>query len=164
MIEQSTAFVGMIRHPVRSRLFLLLRLPSAFFSGVRIRSIDPKTCAVSVPYSWFSANPFGSTYFACLAMAAEMSTGALALSYIHQRKPVVSMLVVKMESRFFKKARGRTIFLCEEGARLRDCIENAWLTREPGTVSIRSVGTNAQGETVAEFLFTWSFKAKPPEA
>lgn len=43
-------------------------------------------------------------------MAAEMSTGILALAHIHKRQPSVSMLVIKMEAHYHKKAVGPTLF------------------------------------------------------
>lgn len=97
------------------RLYMLRKLPTAFFSGVRVKYLSETNCEVSVPFRWFSQNPFRSTYFACLAMAAELSTGALAMANVYKRKPEVSMLVVKMEAEFFKKATTRTTFLCTHG-------------------------------------------------
>ncbi|MFT3825350.1 MAG: DUF4442 domain-containing protein [Chitinophagaceae bacterium] len=141
-------------------MFLLFKIPSAFFSGVRVREITEEKCAVTVPYKWFSQNPFRSTYFACLSMAGEMSTGSLAMLHVYQRQPAISMLVTKTEGTFFKKATGVTTFLCEEGKPIKDTIEKAVATGEPQTFVARTRGTNAQGELVAEFLITWSFKAK----
>ncbi|HMU57084.1 MAG TPA: thioesterase, partial [Chitinophagaceae bacterium] len=85
-----------MKHPATFRMFLLTKLPSAFFSGVRIRDLDDEKCTATVPFKWFSQNPFRSTYFACLSMAAEMSTGALALAHLYKSDPPVSMLVVKV--------------------------------------------------------------------
>ena len=73
-----------MKHPVKFRMFLLTKLPSAYFTGVRIKEVDAKKCVTTVPYKWFSKNPFRSTYFASLAMAAEMSTGALALAHLYK--------------------------------------------------------------------------------
>jgi hypothetical protein len=153
-------FIQLMKHPLRFRMFLFLKLPSAFFSGVRIKEIDETKCITSVPYKWFSQNPFRSTYFACLAMAAEMSTGVLALAHLHKRKPAVSMLVVNLEAGYFKKAVGRTWFTCQDGEQLKSTIERALATGEAQAFKAKSVGTNEQGETVAEFFITWSFKAK----
>ncbi len=159
---QSTVrdFIKSMKHPVKFRLFLFLKLPSAYFSGVRIRDLDENSCRVSVPYKWFSQNPFRSTYFACLAMAAEMSTGLLALAHLHRRKPAVSMLVVKLEANYFKKAVGRTIFTCEDGRQLQSTIEKAIATGEGQAFRAKSEGRNESGELIAEFFITWSFKAK----
>ena len=154
------AFVNMVKHPVKFRMFLLLKLPSAFFAGVRIQEIDVNSCVVTVPYRWFSTNPFRSTYFACLAMAAEMSTGALSLAHINKKSPPVSMLITHLESRFIKKATGVTTFICKEGAAIRQCIADAIATGEGRQVKVKSVGTNKEAEVVAEFNITWSFKAR----
>ncbi len=153
-------FIQLMKHPVKFRMFLLSKLPSAFFAGVRVREADEKRCVVTVPFKWFSQNPFRSIYFACLSMAAEMSTGALAMAYLYKRKPPVSMLVVKVESEYFKKATGRTSFMCEDGDLFRKAVEESIASGEARTVKARSVGTNKEGEVVAEFFITWSFKAK----
>lgn len=150
----------MIKHPVKFRMFLFSKLPSAYFSGVRVKSINENKCEVIVPYKWFSTNPFRSTYFACLAMAAEMSTGTLGLMHVYKRSPAVSMLVIKLEANYFKKATGLTTFICNDGLAISDTIEAAVATGEGQTIIAKSAGINNAGEIVAEFFITWSFKAK----
>jgi hypothetical protein len=157
-------FTKLIKHPVKFRMFLFSKLPSAFFSGVRVKNLDEEKCSVTVPYKWFSQNPFRSTYFACLAMAAEMSTGTLGLMHIHKRKPAVSMLVIKLEANYFKKATGLTTFTCTEGKEIQRAIENTIANGEAQTITAKSVGTNEAGETIAEFFITWSFKVKRDRA
>ena len=154
-------FIEVLKHPFKFRVFLFMKLPSAFFAGVRVRDIDEKHCVVSVPYKWFSQNPFRSTYFACLSMAAEMSTGALAMAHLHKRNPAVSMLVVKVDSEYFKKATGRTSFVCNDGEGMLHAIEESIATGEGRVFRAKSTGKNLAGEIVAEFYITWSFKAKP---
>ena len=149
-----------MKHPVKFRLFLLFRLPAAFFSGVRIKEIDETRCVVTIPYKWFSQNPFRSTYFACLAMAAEMSTGSLAMMHVSKRNPPVSMLVIKLEAVYFKKATGLTIFTCNKGKELKDAIDRAIATGEGQSFSALSEGVNDMGEKIADFYITWSFKKK----
>jgi hypothetical protein len=144
----------------RFKLFLLKKLPSAYFSGVRIKKLTEDNCAVTVPFKWFSQNPFRSTYFACLAMAAELSTGALAMAHVYKRKPAVSMLVVKMEAAYFKKATELTTFVCPDGAAFKKAITIATETGVPQTLTAYSEGKNASGDLIARFQITWSFKAK----
>jgi hypothetical protein len=159
-MSQTDPFLRLVAHPLKFRLFLLAKLPAAFFSGVRVKSANGESCTATVPFKWFSQNPFRSTYFACLAMAAEMSTGILAMAHLHRRKPAVSMLVLKVEGQFLKKATGRTAFTCNDGGSIRQAIEESIATGEGRTITAHSVGQNAAGETVAEFWVTWSFKAK----
>ena len=146
--------------PLKFRMFLLSKLPSAYFSGVRVKSLDEHKCEVTVPFKWFSQNPFRSTYFACLSMAAEMSTGALALGHLYKRKPAVSMLVVKTEGEYFKKATDKTTFVCEAGSEIQKTIEEAVATGEGKTIRVKTIGKNKAGDVIAEFYITWSFKAK----
>lgn len=153
-------FLALVKHPVKSRLFLFSKLPSAYFAGVRIREANPQYCAVTVPYKWFSQNPFRSTYFACLSMAAEMSTGVLAMAHCSQLRPPVSMLVQQVEGRFMKKATGITTFICREGEAIQKTIEKAIITGTGETIVTTSTGTNETGEVIAEFFITWSFKRR----
>lgn len=160
MSTTTQEFIKTMKHPFKFRMFLFLKLPAAFFSGVRIREISEKHCIASVPYKWLTQNPFKSTYFASLAMAAELSTGVLALAHVYKRKPPVSMLVVKLEANYFKKATGTTYFTCEDGDALRHTIEKAMETGEGQSFRAKSVGKNREGEIVAEFFINWSFKSK----
>ncbi|HTR27835.1 MAG TPA: DUF4442 domain-containing protein [Puia sp.] len=145
---------------LKFRLYLITRLPSAFFAGLRITHFDAGACAVTVPYKWFTRNPFRSTYFACLAMAAEMSTGILVMNQLFNRKPPVSMLVVRLEANYHKKATGRTRFRCADGPAIQSAVEAAITTGEGQTVRACATGTNSNGDLVAEFYITWSFKVK----
>ena len=154
------SFIKQMMHPVKFRMFLLAKLPAAYMAGVRVREIDGKKCVVSVPYKWLSQNPFRSTYFACLSMAAEMSTGSLAMAYLYKLQPPVSMLVVKVESSYFKKATGRTYFTCADGELFSKAIGETIKDGEAKTVIARSTGKNKEGEVIAEFFITWSFQVK----
>lgn len=153
-------FARQMTSPFKFRMFLISKLPSAYFSGVRVKGLDENKCEVTVPFKWFSQNPFRSTYFACLSMAAEMSTGALALGHLYKRKPAVSMLVVKTEGEYFKKAVDTTTFVCEDGLQIKRMIEEAVATTESRTIRAKTIGKNKAGELVAEFYITWSFKTR----
>jgi hypothetical protein len=164
MNPKAKDFIRMMKHPLKFRMFLFTKLPAAWFAGVRVREVDEKRCVVTVPYKWLSQNPFRSTYFACLSMAAEMSTGTLAMTQLYKIDPPVSMLVVKVESEYFKKATGRTSFVCEDGELFQKAVEETIATGEARMVKAKSIGKNNDGEVVAEFYVTWSFKVKGKKA
>ena len=159
-MSSAAKFLQLIKHPIKFRLFLLSKLPSAFFSGVRVINADENKCTVKIPYKWFTQNPFKSTYFACLSMAAEMSTGVLAMAYIYKRQPAISMLVLKVDGSFIKKATGITIFTCDDGLMIKQTIEDSIISNEGKIITAKSYGRNEAGEIVAEFAVTWSFKVK----
>ena len=156
----SDSFLKIVNSWFKFRIFLLMKLPSAFFCGIRVQSADENKCVVTVPYKWLSQNPFKSTYFACLSMAAEMSTGILGLAHIYKRNPAVSMLVINISGNFIKKAVGKTTFTCRDGLMIKKTIEDAVFDGQGKTITAKSTGVNAAGEVVAEFLITWSFKAR----
>jgi hypothetical protein len=141
-------------------MFLLMKLPSAFFCGVRVQHISKEKAEVTVPYKWLSQNPFKSTYFACLAMAAEMSTGLLAMMNTYKSQPAISMLVTGLQATYHKKATGITTFICKDGIAIANTVAAAIGTGEGKTIRTKSVGYNKEGEVVAEFFIEWSFKAK----
>ena len=153
-------FKEIITNPIKFRFFLFQKLPAAFFAGLRIHHFDAEKCVVRIKYSWFTMNPFKSVYFAVEAMAAEMCSGMLAFGQVYQRTPKVSMLVVKMEAAFVKKATGVILFTCEDGQMIQNAINEAITSGEGKTIVCKSIGTNSANEVVAEFNFTWSFKAK----
>lgn len=150
-------FIAGMQQPLKFRLFLLSRLPAAFFSGVKVHQLSEDACTSSVPYRWFTRNPFRSTYFACLAMAAEMSSGALAMAHLYNKKPAVSMLVTSFESSYHKKAVSRTFFTCNAGQLFREAIEQTIISGEPQVVRAVATGRSASGELIAEAIITWSF-------
>ncbi len=154
------SFQKLSRHPIKFRMFLLAKLPAAFFSGVRLTDFDERSAHATVPYRWFTQNPFGSTYFACLAMAAEMSTGALAMGHLYKRQPSVSMLITSTSGNFYKKATGKVTFTCEDGAIIEQAILQCIKSGEAMEVMATSTGKNSSGDVVAVFTFTWSFKIK----
>lgn len=161
-MQASSEFLTLVNHPLKNKLFLLQKLPSAFFCGVRIRRASSDSAVVTVPYTWLTTNPFRSTYFACLAMAAEMSTGILAMAHVYQKKPAVSMLVVGLESVYHKKAVGLTTFTCKDGNLFGSAIQTAADSGNPQSVTATSVGLNAANELIATFKVTWSFRIKTP--
>lgn len=154
-------FLEMVRHPFKMHLFMLSKLPSAYFSGVRVQYADQEKCVVTVPHKWFSTNPFRSTYFACLSMAAEMSTGVLSMAAVYGQQPAVSMLVLKIEGNFLKKATSTTTFTCEDGNRLDQMAREAMASGKSCSVTVRSVGRDKENNIIADFAITWSFKARP---
>lgn len=156
----TAAFFSLINHPVKFRLYLLKNLPAAYFSGLKIVHANAGSCAVSIPFKWLTQNPFRSTYFASLSMAAELSTGVLAMAQLHGRKPAVSMLVTGIEGKFHRKATGLTIFQCDDGEKISSAVAAAISLKTPQEIKAHSIGRNKEGEAVAEFWITWSFKVK----
>ena len=151
----------MIKH-MRSRLgfgaYLGAKLPLAAFAGLRIDTFDAGQCAVSLPYGWRTQNPFQSIYFAAQCMAAELSTGALAMLAIQSSNESVSMLVTNMNAVWQKPL--RAVPFSYNGIKVFEAIDHTIKTGEGVTVDMHTVGTMPNGEQVSEFTFQWSFKKR----
>jgi hypothetical protein len=68
--------------------------------------------------------------------------------------------VVKLEAQFVKKATGLTTFTCEDGLLIQQAVKEAAASGKGTIVTARSVGRDKNGDIIAEFNITWSFKAK----
>ena len=147
-------------NPLGFRALLWSKLPLAAFAGLRMRRLDDQGAEISLPAGWKTQNPFGSTYFAAQAMAAEMSTGAPALWFIEQSGEKVSSLVTGISAKFTKKATSEARFVFSDGSAMRAAIEQAVKTGEPVVYTARSIGTQRDGTQVADFTVEWSFKKK----
>ncbi|MBS1623201.1 MAG: PaaI family thioesterase [Bacteroidetes bacterium] len=158
--EQSQKYRALVQNKLMFNLFLIKSLPMGYLAGLKVVDFTPERCSISVPYRWMNQNPFRCTYFAVLAMAAEMSSGMIAMMHTHNAKPSVSMLVTNLESQFVKKATGLTVFTCEDGGPMLQVIEECVSTGEGRTYVCTSTGRNKAGEVVATFRVTWSFKAR----
>lgn len=158
--HQAEAFRAMVLNPWKLKLFFLKSLPMAYLAGLKLQYLDYEKAEVTVPFKYLTTNPFNSIYFACLSMAAELSTGVLSMMALYKSKPAVSMLIVGMEASFQKKAVGVISFTCRDGQAIFEAVAESKATGESRTVVTTSIGTDAAGDIVAEFRFTWSFKAK----
>ncbi|QJX46087.1 DUF4442 domain-containing protein [Hymenobacter taeanensis] len=152
-------FRRIIQNPLKLRLFMLRSLPMAYLAGLRIRSITVQEATVTVPFKYLTKNPFGSIYFACLSMAAEMASGLLAMMHVQSGSPT-SMLVVGLEAEFTKKAVGLIAFTSTDGAAIAQAMAESRATGEGRTVVCTSTGLDQAGDVVAVFRITWSFRAK----
>ncbi len=146
--------------PAKINTFLLFKLPAAYFTGVRVKSISETSCITSVKHRWINQNPFKSMFWAVQGMAAELSTGALVMSNIKDSGKSISMLVANNRASFRKKARGRIIFTCNDGALIKEAIRTTLVTGEGQTCWMKSEGRDAHGDVVSKFEFEWTVKAK----
>ncbi len=147
--------------PLLMRGYMLSKLPLGLFAGLRVRALEPpRRCQTTLPYGWRTTNPFRSIYFAAQSMAAEMSTGALAMMAVEMAPRPVAMLIVGLEAEFGKKATARTTFTCEGGEAIFAAVERTLATGEPATAAVETVGRMPDGTEVSRFTFHWSFKRR----
>ncbi|MCK5846294.1 MAG: DUF4442 domain-containing protein [Bacteroidales bacterium] len=142
------------------KLFFLQRMPMGFLAGMRVLKFTDHDCEVSVPYNTITKNPFKSVYFAVQAMAAELSTGVVAMEAVMKSSEKVSMLVFDMDAKFTKKARSKIVFTCNQVEEINNAVKETVETGEGVTINVKSIGIDIDGDVVSEFNFTWTFKRK----
>ena len=141
-------------------LYMLGNLPAGLFSGMRVEHVDETTCVTSVPFRWRNQNPFKSTYFAILSMAAELSSGAPAMIAVRGAPASVALIIVGMQAEFIKRASTKITFTCNDVPKINAAIEETLQTGESTTTTVTTEGQDANGVVVARFQFTWSFRKR----
>jgi hypothetical protein len=152
--------INKVRNPIVFNLLMLKMLPIVWISGIKINTLTPFECSVRLRYQYITKNPFKSIYFACLAMAAELSSGVLALIKIKKLGLNISMLVTEVNAAFYKKATGKITFSCNDGTKIEECIQKCISSNKGEIIEIESVGKDESGQIIARFQFQWSFKVK----
>jgi acyl-coenzyme A thioesterase PaaI-like protein len=158
MGQRAKTYIKRMTNPLTFKFGMLKMLPSAFFWGFKVEGLDENRCVVSIPYNWNTKNPFQSIYFAALAGAAELSTGALCQLAMADRGKY-SMLVVDFRAEYSKKANQKITFTCDQGKEVSALLERLQEDQSE-RLTMLAIGHNPQGEEVARFYVTWSFKKK----
>ena len=146
--------------PRKLNIFLLLKLPTAFISGVRVKSISSETAIATVKHRWINQNPFKSLYWAVQGMASELVTGILVMKEIEESGENISMLITNQSGNFSKKAKGRITFVCHDGKKIKEIIKKTIRTGEGQNLTMIAKGFNEVKECVSSFEYEWSIKIK----
>ena len=149
-----------MKSPFQYNLYNFFKLPSVWWCGIRVKSVNKETCLVGVKHRWINQNPFKSMLWAVQGMAAELSTGLLLMNEIARSNRNFSMLVLNNKANFSKKATGRISFSCNQGLQIRETIKKAISSGEPQTIWLNSCGVDSQKDTVSTFSFEWTLKVR----
>ncbi len=146
--------------PLKQKLFYLKSLPMGLISGLKITHLDEEKSIAEMPYRWRNKNPFKSMYFAVQSMAAELSTAAPVLMALKGVDANIAFIIVDLKAEFVKKAQSTVSFTCADYAKLYKAIKTLSDSNNTVTVTMKTVGRDADNNEVAIFYFTWSFKIR----
>lgn len=148
------------RETARLRVFGLLKIPVIFFVGPKVIEMSDSRSVIEIPLSRRTRNHYKSMYFGVLAVGADLAAGLLA-QYLGERSGKnVGILFKDFKADFLKRAEKNTRFVCEEGEKIRDAIQQAIESGERQNIPVRVTAT--AGELVAEFVLTLSLKVSKP--
>ncbi len=156
--DAAKSYLSKMTNPFIFWWAMLVKLPSVVFWKIKIKTLNLEKCEITIPFFWRSQNPFRSIYFAALAGAGELSTGLLCQLAL-AGKGKFSMLVVDFKAEFNKKADQKITFICDQGLELNELIASL-KPQDTGKITLITKGINQDGESVAKFFITWSFKRK----
>ena len=140
--------------------YLFFKIPSAYFTGIRVSKLTENEVEATVKYKWASQNPFKSIYWAVQGMASELTTGILVMKHIEASGKKISMLVTHQTGDFYKKATGKITFSCKDGEDIANAINKTIETKEGQTITLTSAGFNENGDEVSSFSYVWSIRVK----
>ena len=160
MVNKGDRIRQLASNYLKQKLFLLKHLPLGLFVGLKLLKVDSTNAVVSVPFKYLNKNPFRSIYFSVLSMAAELSTGVLAMAAVYDAKKPISMLLITMNAEFVKKAKTRVFFSCNNGENIVDTINKSIESKNGETIKLYSEGHDINNDLIAKFQFTWTFKPK----
>ena len=145
---------------LKYHIFLLTKLPAAYFCGARLKSINSNECNVKITLNWFNKNPYRSMFWAAQGMAAELTTALMLTDKINKSGYDISMLLISSKSNYYKKATGTIVFNCSEGNNMDEMMNKLISSNIPQTIILSSRGVNQNKVKVSEFIFEWSLKIR----
>ena len=146
--------------PFKQRIYYLKSLPMGLISGIRLVHLDEEKSVSEVPFRWCNKNPFSSMYFAVQSMAAELSTAAPVMMALKGSDADVALIIVDLKVGFVKKAQSKITFTCVDYGKIYSAITQLKQTGDTAAVTAKTIGRDVDGNEVATFYFTWSFKRR----
>ena len=129
-------------------------------SGIKLIQLDEEKSVSEVPFRWCNKNPFNSMYFAVQSMAAELSTAAPVMLALKGADASIALIIVDLKVGFVKKAQSRITFTCLDYGKINDAVTQLKQAGDTAAVEVKTVGRDTDGNEVATFYFTWSFKRR----
>jgi len=159
-IEEQKKFVNIMTNSLLFKGAMAFQVPMAGLSGMKIPVLNEEECHVTVPYKHLNKNPFGSTYWAVLGMAAEMASGAILVMLCRGVQPTVSTFVTGTTAKFMKQAKGVTTFICKDGLKTKAAVEGAIESKKPINFTTKVIGYDKDGVELCEFTFDLGLKQR----
>ena len=141
-------------------LFLLgqLKIPMIGFVRPRIIEMDDQKVIIRIRLRRRTRNHLGSMYFGALAVGADLA-GAIHSVYFTGGKGM-SMAFKSMQAEFLKRAEEDVFFESNDGATIKEMIEESRNTGERLNRMVEVAAKNIKGERVAHFKMEISIKMK----
>lgn len=129
----------------------------------KIVEMTDQRVSVKIPLNRRTRNHQRAMYIGTLVAGSDVAAGFLALKTIREENSQVSLIFKNMRADFFKRAEGDTVFVCDEGDKVRSLVYKTLETGERQTeeILVRAYCPEKLGDAcVAEFGLSLSLKKK----
>lgn len=150
------------KQTLKLRAFSLLKLPLLFIVRPQVIELTRNRCEVMIPLNYLTRNHVKSMYFGVLAMGADLAGGTFVLEAIEKSGQNVGFIFKDFTVNFLKRAEGDVHFICEEGEKVYQVVDETIRTKQRANITVNMYATvpkKTGNEPVAKFTLTISVKA-----
>jgi len=143
--------------------FGLLKVPLIGYVRPKVITLDENKSVIKIPLNWRNKNHLGSMYFGVMATAADVCSGLAAMKQIVLSGKNIHLSFKDFKADFKKRAEGATYFTCDQGAEIKNFVNEVIKSKERMNMPIKVVATVPEhfgDEPVATFTLTLSLKHK----
>lgn len=148
-------------------MFSMRKIPMLLYLTPKVPFLDGDHCQITIPYGYRSKNHLNSLYFGAFCVGADLCVGLLAMHHIRKAKKshpevILNFLFKDFHAMFTKRAEASTHFVCKDGAKIMECVNNAIShgKREEYEASVQAFVGDTLQMPVGEFRLTLSVKQK----
>ncbi len=136
------------------------KIPILGFTSPKLVYIDAEKVVMKIKLRRRTKNHLNSMYFGALAVGADTAAGIHAYYLGVQKGVNLSLAFKSCKADFLKRAESDVTFICNEGKKIAQQMENSIETGERQNEDIFVEAFNVQNELVATFVMTLSLKVK----
>lgn len=147
---------------MQRKLWLLgfFKIPMLFFCRPRIIVLNEQCAKVRIRLKRRSKNHLGSMYFGALSVGADVAGGILAFYFAECYGLKISFAFKSFEAQFLQRAESDIVFVCNEGDKIKQMVEEAKLKGERINRFVEVLGQDKTQTIVARFQLELSVKVK----
>jgi acyl-coenzyme A thioesterase PaaI-like protein len=167
MLNLLTSLPPTYRSKLMYFIFSKFKVPLIGIVGAKIASMDEKRVEIVVPLKSKNKNHLNAMYFGALCVGADVAGGILGVMKIFNSQAKVDLIFKDFTAKFLKRAESDVHFVCEDGDRIEQAVQETIRTKERVeiVVDVKATAPKATGEQiVATFQLTISMKVRKSKA
>jgi hypothetical protein len=149
---------------IQLKLFGLAQVPLLFLANPTVLKMDEESCEMRLPYNRLTKNHLSSVYFGAQAIGADACVGILAI-HLGQTFPGYEVVPIfkSFKAQFLKRAEGDMVYVCRDGAKIKQMIGEAIEgdKRVTEMISVEATVPEFSTDLVSKFELELSLRVRP---